>query len=171
MAVTEPPPPDTNWPRYSRLPFPSYRYVPGQTPHPRRHPEGHSYGQPDPKPTMPSTEHWQESDAYLHGIDLYNFAYWWESHELFEGVWHAAGRETTPGNFFQALIHLAAANLKHYLSNLTATRNLIHSGITRLQRLPASYMGVNVADLIVALENRQIDTHPPAPLISLDITR
>ena len=47
--MIEPHPPDPAWPRYSTRPFPSYRFVPGKSPHPRRDPHGHSYGQPEPK--------------------------------------------------------------------------------------------------------------------------
>lgn len=96
--MTEPQPADPHGPRYSTRPFPPYRFVPGQTPHPRRHPHGHSYGQAEPNPALFPAEEWQKSDAYLYGIDLYNFAYWWECHEVFEGLWHAAGRETEQAN-------------------------------------------------------------------------
>ena len=47
------------------------------------------------------------SEDYLYGIDLYNWTYWWEAHEVFEAFWHAYGRRTPAGNFFQALIHEA----------------------------------------------------------------
>lgn len=147
MTVTEPLPPDPNWPRYSRLPFPSYRFLPGQTPHPRRNPSGHSYGQPEPKPAPFPAALWQTSEVYLYGVDLYNFAYWWESHEVFEGLWHAVGHNTEQGNYFQALIQLAAANLKHFLGNERAMHNLLQSGARRFSGLPDFYMGVNVSDL------------------------
>ena len=113
--MTEPEPPDPQWPRYSTRPFPSYRFVPRRTPHPRRDPSGHSYSLPEPKPIPFSVDRWHTSEDYLYGIDLYNFAYWWECHEVFEGLWHAVGHHSEQGNFFQALIQLAAANLK-YLS-------------------------------------------------------
>ena len=169
--MTEPDPPDPHWPRYSTRPFPTYRFVPGKTPHPRRDPSGHSYGLPAPTPSSFPTDRWQQSDDYRYGIDLYNYAYWWECHEVFEGFWHAAGRDTEQGNFFQALIQLAAANLKHVLGNSTATQNLLHSGMTRLQRIPSSYMGVDVVGLVAAVQRGAIDSYPPAPLIRLDTHR
>lgn len=165
--MPEPLPLDRNWPRYSTRPFPSYRFVPGQTPHPRHHPHGHSYGQAESKPTLFPAEEWQKSDDYLYGIDLYNFAYWWECHEVFEGLWHAAGRDTEQGKFFQALIQLAAANLKYFLCNLAAAQNLLRSGITRLQNVPPSYMGVDIVSLTEALQSRVMCPHPQAPLIGL----
>jgi predicted metal-dependent hydrolase len=80
----------------------------------------------------------------LYGIDLYNFAYWWECHEVFEGLWHAVGHDTEQGNFFQALIQLAAANLKRFLGNELAAQKLARSGLARLQGLPRLYMGIDV---------------------------
>ena len=145
--MNEPRPPDPNWPRYSTRPFPPYRFLPGKNPHPRREPRGHSYGQPEPKPPAFPPEDWEKSEDYLYGIDLYNFAYWWECHEVFEGLWHAVGHQTQQGHFFQALIQLAAANLKRFLGNATAADKLARSGLTRLQSIPPIYMGVEVLAL------------------------
>jgi hypothetical protein len=142
--VIEPHPPDPAWPRYSTRLFPFYRFVPGKSPHPRRDPKGHSYGQPESKLLAFPPEEWERSDAYLYGIDLYNYAYWWECHEVFECLWHAAGHDTEQGNFFEALIQLAAANLKRFLGNEQAAQNLARSGLTRLQNLPELYMGIDV---------------------------
>jgi uncharacterized protein len=165
--VTEPEPPESTWPRYSTRPFPSYRFVPGRTPHPRRASHGHSYGQPEPKPAAFPAAQWSTSEDYLYGIDLYNFAYWWESHEIFEGFWHVVGHDTEQGNFFQALIQLAAANLRHFLDNPVAARNLFRSGIIRLRNVPPLYMGIDVARLIEALQEHLINPRPYAPLIGL----
>ena len=159
MVVTEPDPPDPHWPRYSTRPFPSYRFVPGQTPHPRRNPLGHSYGQPEPKPTLFPADQWQTSEDYLYGIDLYNFAYWWECHEIFEGLWHAAGRDTEQGSFFQAIIQLAAANLKCFMGHDAARRNLLQRCARRLSGLPEHYMGVNVTDLRSKLPSSLTSDH------------
>ena len=165
--MTEPEPPDPHWPRYSTRPFPLYRFVPGRTPHPRHDPSGHSYGLPEPKPTQFSAERWQSSEDYLYGIDLYNFAYWWECHEVFEGLWHAVGHNSEQGNFFQALIQLTAANLKYFVGNSAAAYNLLRSGIIRLQNVPPSYMGIDVSRLTEALQAHLINPKPHAPLIAL----
>jgi predicted metal-dependent hydrolase len=93
---------------------------------------------------------WQTSEEYLYGIDLYNYAYWWECHEIFEELWHAVGHDTEQGNFFQALIQLAAANLKRFLGNEPAARRLVRSGLARLRKVPPIYMGLDVQ----ALEKR-----------------
>lgn len=166
--MTEPTPLDPNWPRYSSHPFPTYRFVPGQTPHPRRHPLGHSHGQPEPAPQLFPTDQWQLSADYRYGIDLYNFAYWWEAHEIFEAFWHLSGRDSEQGNFFQTLIQLAAANLKHFIRNDIATRNLVDAGIIRLHNIPTPYyMGIDIEHLVQALHRYLDRAHPHIPLIGL----
>jgi len=165
--VIDPAPLDPAWPRYSPRLFPSYRYIPGQTPHPRQHPLGHSHGQPEPTPRLFPADQWEASDDYRYGIDLYNFAYWWESHEIFEAFWHAAGRDSEQGNFFQALIQLAAANLKHVMNNDPAAQKLARAGITRLERCATPYMGVEVSLIVQALQGYLSGTHPQLPLICL----
>ncbi len=111
--------------------------------------------------------HWQTSDDYLYGIDLYNHAYWWECHEIFEGLWHAVGHDTEQGNFFQALIQFAAANLKRFTGNHRAAGNLVTSGIIRLQKTPKFYMGIDVARLAEDFQQPIVGSDFRAPLIRL----
>ncbi len=113
------------------------------------------------------TAHWQTSDDYLYGIDLYNHAYWWECHEIFEGLWHAVGHDTEQGNFFQALIQFAAANLKRFTGNHRAAGNLVTSGIIRLQKTPKFYMGIDVARLAEDFQQPIVGSDFRAPLIRL----
>jgi hypothetical protein len=134
---------DSEWPRYSSRPLPAYRFVPGVTPHPRRHPGGHSYGEPEPAVSAPGPDQWQSSEAYLYGVDLYNFAFWWECHEVFEGFWRAAPK-TEEGGFFQALIHVAAANLKICMGSPASADRLSLAAFERFHRLPHVYMGIDL---------------------------
>lgn len=99
-------------PRYTRRPLPDYRHVPGFTPHPIRDPEGHSYGQPEPVLPDLNQSDWRECEHYLYGIDLFNNNYWWECHEVLEGLWHAAGIGSPVAHVLQAVIQCAAAHLK-----------------------------------------------------------
>ena len=142
--MSEPMPPDIDWPRYAARPFPPYRFIKGRTPHPRRDPNGHSFGRPEPSSTRLPPEQWRRNEWYLYGIDLYNFAYWWESHEAFEALWHAAGRRTEQGRFFQGLIHVSAANLKYFLGVHHAVEKLRRTALDRFKELPSTYMGINV---------------------------
>lgn len=147
VAVIEPSPANPDWPRYSSSPFPAYRFVPGNSPHPRRHPQGHSFGYPVPRLPPCRPEEWSQSEDYRFGIDLYNFAYWWECHEVFEGFWQAVGPKTEQGQYFQALIHLAAGNLKCYMKNDIAARSLLGKSLRRFAELPDDYMGIDLAEL------------------------
>ena len=115
---------------------------------------------------FPAT-HWQTSAEYLYGIDLYNYAYWWECHEIFEGLWHAVGHDTEQGNFFQALIQFAAANLKLFTGNYQAAGKLVTSGIIRLQKTPKFYMGIDVARLTEDVQQPMVGSDFRAPLIRL----
>ena len=103
----------------------------------------------------------------MYGIDLYNYAYWWECHEVFEGLWHAVGHNSEQGNFFQALIQFAAANLKRFTGNHRAAGNLVTSGIVRLQKIPTLYMGIDVARLSTDFRQQVVGSDFRAPLIRL----
>jgi predicted metal-dependent hydrolase len=86
--------------------------VPGRTPHPVRDPAGHSFGQSPELPPPIDPDRCQESRVYLHGVDLFNHGYYWEAHEVWEGLWRAAGRTGTTADFLKGLIKLAAAGVK-----------------------------------------------------------
>lgn len=166
--MTEPQAPDPAWPRYTATPFPPYRFVPGRHPHPRRNPLGHSYGRLEPQFAACAPEHWPQAEAYLYGIDLYNYAYWWECHEVFESLWHAVGHKTEQGNFFQALIQLAAANLKQVGGDIQAADNLTRRGLVRLETVPDFYMGVDVRGLSEEIRRHGIGPAKRPVLIRLD---
>ena len=139
-----PPPPHPDWPRYCRRPFPAYSYVPGTDPHPRRDPKGYAYGQREVPPPLLTPDNWCTHDEYLHGIDLYNFAYWWACHESLEGCWHVAGHATTTGQFLQGIIQVAAGNLKKFMRVDEGAQRLRSEGLARLAAIPDTYCGVDV---------------------------
>ncbi|MFO1434106.1 MAG: DUF309 domain-containing protein [Candidatus Competibacteraceae bacterium] len=99
-------------PRLTVLPLPPYAYVPGQHPHPLRHPAGHRYGMPTPVYAALDPQHGAASEPYRYGIDLFNHGYYWEAHEVWEGLWRAHARTEPIARFLQALIALAAAGIK-----------------------------------------------------------
>jgi len=57
-------------------------------------------------------QRWYESEDYRFGIDLFNHAFYWEAHEVFEALWHAAGRAGPTAELLQGLIKLCAACVK-----------------------------------------------------------
>jgi hypothetical protein len=95
------------------VPLPPYTHVPGVTPHPISDPRGHSFPVKPERPAAPDPEKWQSCRTYLRGVDLFNHGYYWEAHEVWEGLWHACGRTGMMGDFLKGLIKLAAAGVKH----------------------------------------------------------
>ena len=168
-SLVEPDPPDPQWPRYSSWAFPPYRFVQGRAPHPKRHPHGHSYGKVEPLPEAFPPEQWRDSEWYLYGVDLYNYAYWWECHEVFESLWHAVGEKTEQGRFFQALIQIAAANIKRWSGVPHAAASLQNSGLEKLRTMPPEYMGMNVARLVEDVEHYFQGRRSEPALIRLNV--
>jgi predicted metal-dependent hydrolase len=130
--------------RYSRRKFPPYGYVPGKSPHPRRHRDGHSFGLPEPGPARADPEAWERSQTYRFAVDLFNHGYWWECHEAFEALWIGAGRKGRQADFLKGLIQVAAAHLKHASGKPDAARRLAERGLARLARAGGTYMGLEV---------------------------
>jgi hypothetical protein len=142
----QPQPPDPTWPRYTSKPFPPYRYVPGRFPHPRRHPDGHSYNEAEPIADPIAPYDWAKSEIYLYAIDLYNYAYWWECHEQLEALWHAVGHQTMQGQFLQGVVQIAAANLHKFMGDKesNAGQSLAEKGLGHLTGITEIYMGIDV---------------------------
>src|SRR5438874_1948640 len=100
-------------PRYfPDRPLPPYSYVPGLSPHPTSDPRGHSFGQREPKPKPLDETSYAANATYLYAIDLFNHGFYWEAHEAWEALWHAAGRHGPTADFLKGLIKLAAAGVK-----------------------------------------------------------
>lgn len=169
MAIVEPAAPDPGWPRYGTRPFPPYRFVPGLNPHPRRDPKGHAYGHPETPPPVVAPDLWRENEAYLHGIDLYNYAYWWECHEELEGLWHLTGHQGTEAQFLQGIIQVAAANLKRHGDQLEGARRLGREAVGRLASVGLRhFMGLELGPFIRAVNDYHVDEDSKrVPLIRL----
>lgn len=153
--------------RYATQPFPAYTFIPGKNAHPRRDARGHSYGQPEPKPVAFLPDEWRTSEDYRYAVDLFNGGYWWECHEILEGLWHAVGEKTDQGSCFQALIDLAAGNLKLTMDAPTSTGRLWRDALARLEQLPALYMGLDIRLLEGEVRARLADTSLPPFLLRL----
>ena len=132
-------------------PFPPYRHVPGVTPHPRTDPRGHGHGEPEPASAPLTGGNWRTHPAYLLGADLFNHAYWWESHEWWEAAWRATGDETTR-TYLQGLIQLAAALIKWHAGNSRGRRGLWRRSRERLQGVAARHPVFLGADVVALLE-------------------
>src|SRR5262245_31829542 len=134
-------------PRYSHKPFPAYRFVLGENPHPTIDPAGHSFNVPEEDPGVLTVENWRANETYLYGVDLYNYAYWWESHEAFEALWREFAPGDTEREFLQGLIKISAALLKWHLHDWRGVDLHFDGGAGLLQKVHARfpvYMGIDL---------------------------
>jgi hypothetical protein len=141
------------------------------TPHPRRHPQGHAYGTPEAPPPRIDPGQWRENDVYRYGIDLYNYAYWWECHEALEGLWHLTGHQGTEAQFLQGIIQVAAANLRRHLGTPEGARRLGREAVARLESVGLStYMGLTLAPFIQGVRALHVEEKTSAiPLLRLEL--
>ncbi len=157
--------------------LPPYRFVPGQTAHPNIDPQGHSYGQAEPKVDYIPPERWQDNTLYLYGIDLYHQAFFWEAHEAWESVWHLTGKSDPEGQFFQGLIQNSAAQLKRHMEQWDGMAHLGSEAQRRLQLVLDSgvcdegrFMGLNVNQLVhdMAVHYAAKNSAPPRLTLAVD---
>lgn len=148
--------------------LPPYAYVPGQHPHPVRDPRGHSFGLRPEDQEPPDPQRWRACGNYLYGIDLFNRGYYWEAHEVWEGLWTACGRRGAAGAFFQGLIALAAAGLKVRLGNVRGVTGHAQRAAELFDRTAreagpceARYMGLDLRALLRWAN--EIAARPPVP--------
>lgn len=146
--------------------FPPYTFVPGRTPHPVRDPAGHLFGQTLELPPPLDPARWQDSRDYLHGIDLFNHGYYWEAHEVWEGLWRAAERTGPTADFLKGLIKLAAAGVKvrqgqprGIASHAAGAAELFRDLARQLGGVEAGYLGLRLRDLLRFTE--QIERQAP----------
>lgn len=134
--------------RYSPRPLPAYRYTPGSSdPHPVRHPTGHSYNR-EVRSERLDPSRWRECETYLYAIDLFNEAYWWESHEALEALWKGSGPQSPVGRFLQGLIQLAAACLKRRAGSAAPAARLLERGSPLVLAAGDGFLGVDTARLV-----------------------
>jgi hypothetical protein len=138
-------------PRYSARAFPSYTYVPGGgTPHPVSDPLGHMHGLAEGPVEPLHPDRWQENETYLYAVDLFNHGYYWEAHEAWESLWHAAGHHGQMADFLKGLIKLAAAGVKELESNSAGFNRHSERAQELLRTVSAtskSFCGINVSEL------------------------
>lgn len=92
-------------------PLPTYIFVPGENPHPKKV-GGHMEGLKDPDAPVIDVVHPEKNEHLRYALDLYNHGYFWESHVYFEALWNAHKRQGSVADFLKALIKLGAAGVK-----------------------------------------------------------
>ncbi len=148
--------------------LPPYSYVPGRFPHPISDPAGHSFGQVSPRPPPTQPERWHNSREFCFAVDLFNYGYYWESHEAWESLWHACGRRGVAADFLKALIKLAAAGVKAregrpdgWQRHLARAVELLVQTRGRLGPTVPSYFGLSLDELINRAEKARVVGPPP----------
>lgn len=106
---------------------------------------------------------------YLLGVDYYNFAYWWEAHEILEEIWHRVGHQSEQGQFLQGLIQVAAGFLHRFGGRTRQFRIQSERGRARLIKIPDVYMGVDIAVFVKELEATTEQPSQHYPLIRLHL--
>jgi hypothetical protein len=145
-------------PRYSTRDFPPYTYVPGSgTPHPVSDPRGHMHNHTEEiSPTL-DPRHWCENETYLYAVDLFNHGFYWEAHEAWESLWHAAGHHGQMADFLKGLIKLAAAGVKQLEQNPAGVNRHLARAAELLSSVGESnFCGVNLAVLIADASQHQL---------------
>lgn len=90
------------------------------------------------------------------GCDLYNHAFWWEAHEVWEAVWRRTDRTGTLGRFFKTLIQVSAAHLILHMGNGPSADALLVRAERNADRvcsaIPAlPYMGLHLDEWMLAV--------------------
>lgn len=154
-------------------PFPIYAYVAGKFPHPTRDANGHRNARSPHDLGIPEAHRWKDCWHYLRGIDLFNYGFYWEAHEAWETLWHAAGRKGQMADYLKGLIALAAAGVKAREGRLAGVRshalralNLFTQTQERLENQSREFMGLNLSALIAL--TRQILDAPEQVLNTSD---
>jgi uncharacterized protein len=141
----------TTPPRYTTRPLPPYSYVPGRFPHPQSDPAGHSFGTHEGAADSLDEAQWPSNPAWLWAIDLFNHGYYWEAHEAWEGLWHAANRRGPTADLLKGLIKLAAAGVKAREGRAAGVRLHAARAVQLLSPWRGKVaFGVNVDELLAA---------------------
>ena len=138
--------------RTPHLGLPPYRYLPGRSPHPLRHPDGHRWGHPPP----PRIDPWHQDPRWPHGQDLFDHRYYWEAHEALEFLWHGLHPLQPEAVLLQGLIQAAASVLRAHLGDPVSAASLHRRACARLNAAAAALgpvaHGVDLPATVAALD-------------------
>jgi predicted metal-dependent hydrolase len=106
------------------------------------------YGHAAEEASPLDTKHWQHNETYLYAVDLFNHGYYWEAHEAWESLWHAAGHRGQIADFLKGLIKLAAAGVKRCEGNAAGVARHLKRGRELLQSVGVpNFCGVDLSEL------------------------
>ena len=127
------------------LTLPPFRYVPGLYTHPSR-----SVGQHlgIDKHLVTPQKNWKDDTAWLYGLDLFNFRFYWESHEVWEEPWKMLPNDDPYRIFLQGMIKASASILKRHMGHHRPADLLWASAQDLLDTDAEVFRGVVVDDLV-----------------------
>lgn len=161
-----------DFPRYSTLALPKRPFMPGRDPHPRDDPERAHLPEFPRDSCEFDASAWGESVQYLYAVDLFNNGFWWEAHEVIEGLWLAVGQSTPVGSFLQGLIQVSVALLKKSQESLPAARRLADRGLSRMRSSGGNgegvSLGIEVNAFAEGIEAFLAGRQPEPPVIVLE---
>ena len=132
--------------RYTNISFPDRKFIPGEGIHPKKQPHGSHIPELKSEITKFDNDTWQNSQRYLYAVDLFNFGFWWEAHEVLEDLWNQTGKSTLTAKFIQGLIQISAAFLKDSQLFPRGASRLAAKGLSNLRLLSGIFLGLNVEE-------------------------
>jgi len=150
--------------RYTSFSFPPFIYIPKLTNKPK---VGHIIHITPPVIAF-SSQTWKESETYLYAIDLFNFKYYWEVHEVLEKIWLNTGKKSADGIFIQGFIQLSVVLLKKVQFNQVGLNRLAEKALPKLLSQKGVYLGIEVEKLVEDFKNFNEDIKSEPPIICLN---
>jgi hypothetical protein len=139
-------------PDFQNLPMPDVAHIPGINPRPNL-----TFLESISAYAHPKTEekNWKTNIPWLYGIQLFNGAYYWEAHEVWETVWMNAPPNSHEKQFVQGIIHLANGLLKIKMKRpkaatklfVRARSDLDQANMRRKEHKNLRYMGLSLAEI------------------------
>ena len=163
--------PKLNPVRYTKISLPDKKYSPGQGVHPKKAPQQfHIPELPSDEATF-SVNTWKNSQRYLYAIDLFNYGYWWEAHEVLEELWIKTGKTSFTGIFIQGIIQISATLLKKSQSTPNSASQLESKGLSKLRLRSGVFLGIDVEEFTTDVEkyfDEEISSPPQIVLLELN---
>ncbi|MGL1902701.1 MAG: DUF309 domain-containing protein [Fibrobacterales bacterium] len=143
--------------RYTTTPFPIKYDDHRIEPHPeiKRAIKEIDDGLGEPTPLTYEGADWRENKHYLYGIDLFNADYYWETHEVFEGLWRLESKGSRTYDGLKGLIQLAISTLKHDRGEVKGRDMLLINGSNYLLESDMERFGIDKKSLIEAANKYQ----------------
>ena len=100
-------------------------------------------------------------DPIQEGIRLFNDRFFFEAHEVLEGVWREDRGESKL--FLQGLIQISAAYHHAQNGNIIGATTLLQRGAEKVRRYRAGYLGIDTKDLLARVDADRVRLETSGP--------